>query len=316
MNCFDLDQPDVDISDRDFPDKDLVMIKTILVPFVGARNDEAALQIAFEAAKLLNAHIEVAHFRPDVQQLIIEAAAYDFGLTPSAAVTPELVDALKKNVATNARQARHIYDDFCTRHDILRASDPRGVSHASIFYAEREGHFADRLTPEAAVHDLIAFTPKLEHSLDLEDIGDALVKSGRPALLAADKPAATLGRHVVIAWKQTAQAAHAVAAAQPFLEKAETVTILAAREDAQTERHIASAHRLAEQLRWSNITAAVAVLPESHNTGADLVDKTRSLGGDLLVMGAYGHSRARELIFGGVTRHVLHGVSVPVLLAH
>jgi len=76
--------------------------------------------------------------------------------------------------------------------------------------------------------------------------------------------------------------------------------------------------RLIQSLRWNGIQAElrrIAPASQSHIPGA-LLDTASNVGADLVVMGAYSHSRALELIFGGTTRHVLLDAKVPVLLCH
>ncbi|MBK1715944.1 universal stress protein [Rubrivivax gelatinosus] len=140
--------------------------------------------------------------------------------------------------------------------------------------------------------------------------------SGKPALVlpAQDAPV-TPGRRVLIAWKPTREAARAVSAARPWLLAAEQIDIactLARRDDERT-----GTGALERWLRRSGVSAPI----RSHGlagtgVGEALLSMAADTDADLLVMGCYGHSRARELVLGGVTRTVLRAMTLPVLMAH
>lgn len=144
-----------------------------------------------------------------------------------------------------------------------------------------------------------------------------LLESGRPALVlprAGTFPA--IGRHVAVAWKESAEAAHALHAAMPLLQQATRVHVLAwsgygpARlggEPLDLERYL-RAHGV--QATWHEEG------PEPGDLGNQLLARVSELGADLLVMGCYGHSRAREWMVGGASRTVLREMKVPVLMAH
>ncbi|MCC9598277.1 MULTISPECIES: universal stress protein [unclassified Rubrivivax] len=140
--------------------------------------------------------------------------------------------------------------------------------------------------------------------------------SGKPALvLPFQGEFGAPVRRVLIAWKPTPEAARAVAAARPWLLAAEEVHVactLARRDDERT-----GVAALERWLRASGVTAPI----RSHGLagtgiGEALLSVAADTDADLLVMGCYGHSRARELVLGGVTRTVLRSMTLPVLMAH
>ena len=144
-----------------------------------------------------------------------------------------------------------------------------------------------------------------------------LMASGRPALILpyAGTPAG-LGGTVVIAWKETREAAHAVTAAMPLLQRAARVHVLAWDEEPAPaiEGH---ALDLDGYLRLHGVE------PQWHHGGPApehlgdiLLSRAADLSADLLVMGCYGHNRAREWVLGGTSRTVLRTMTLPVLMAH
>jgi nucleotide-binding universal stress UspA family protein len=131
------------------------------------------------------------------------------------------------------------------------------------------------------------------------------------------RAAATIGERVLVAWDGGREAARAVNDALPILERAKSVTVLSvnpASEDgsrrepgADISLHLARHGVKVEAQR--RITTEISA-------GDAILNEIASKGSDLLVMGAYGHSRLRELVLGGVTRQILGSMTVPVLMSH
>jgi nucleotide-binding universal stress UspA family protein len=117
---------------------------------------------------------------------------------------------------------------------------------------------------------------------------------------------------VSVAWNGTAESAAAVAAALPWLHKAAAVQILASDE---YQRRGPKAEGIQAYLRWHGIQAEITPFkPATREVGAGLLGAARDFNADLITMGAYSHSRLRQLILGGVTRHVLENAEIPVMM--
>jgi nucleotide-binding universal stress UspA family protein len=144
-----------------------------------------------------------------------------------------------------------------------------------------------------------------------------MVASGKPALILpyAGMLPAVIGETAVIAWKPTREAALAISAAMPLLQRARRVHVLVwGGEDACEDGHLLN---LDGYLKLHGVDAVW------HRHGAEpqalgelLLSRVCDLEADLLVMGCYGHSRAREWVLGGTSRTVLRSMTVPVLMAH
>ena len=141
-----------------------------------------------------------------------------------------------------------------------------------------------------------------------------LVQSGRPALvLPYAGPVGSIGRNVLVAWKETPESARAVTAALPWLRKAARVHVVAYGEDAE-----ASLQRLQDYLRTQGVQN-ITLHPGGDNdddVGNKLLSFAADLSSDMLVMGCYGHSRAREWVMGGATLSMLQWMTLPVLMSH
>lgn len=150
------------------------------------------------------------------------------------------------------------------------------------------------------------------------DFPEAVIAmSGKAALVLpyAQAPA-TVGQVAAIAWKPTRESARAVAAAVPLLQRARRVHVLSwadGHDDVQGDR-----------LDLDGYLKLRGIEPAWHREGGGepghlgelLLSRACDLGADLLVMGCYGHSRAREWVLGGTSRTVLRSMTVPVLMAH
>jgi nucleotide-binding universal stress UspA family protein len=143
----------------------------------------------------------------------------------------------------------------------------------------------------------------------------ALMDTGRPVLIAPPMAPASIGRIVTIAWKNTREAAGAVSAALPFIAQAERVIILTIDEDDEADDR--SPERLQGVLRWHNPNVLLHRLVREHGSPAEtLLQAATQAGSDLLVTGGYSHTRLRQAMFGGFTRHVLEHAELPVLMVH
>ena len=144
------------------------------------------------------------------------------------------------------------------------------------------------------------------------------LESGRPVLVV---PYAgrfgEIGRNVMIAWKAGRESARAVFDALPILQAAEKVQILEIKERGDKADALAPDTTIAASLARHGIKPSVRTsVAADIGVGDDILSRLSDLDADLLVMGAYGHSRMRELVFGGVTRHIARHMTVPTLFSH
>ncbi len=143
-----------------------------------------------------------------------------------------------------------------------------------------------------------------------------IVGSGKPALIV---PLACnvepVPKAVLVAWKPAPEAAHALAASLPFLQRASAVHVVNVAAQIDDARRCLA--ELAQYLRAHGITAVHAHPGAGlHEVDRHLLALAADINAELLVMGCYGHTRARELILGGASRNVLRSMGLPVLMAH
>lgn len=150
--------------------------------------------------------------------------------------------------------------------------------------------------------------------------GDVLFAAGRPVLVVPYAGHfAEIGRRVLVGWNASREAARAVNDALPLLTGAETVHVLAANPHRGPDGHgdVPGADIALHLARHGvKVTAEHRVAPDIPNAADLLLNEAADMSADLLVVGAYGHSRLREFILGGVTRTLMQQMTVPVLMSH
>lgn len=147
--------------------------------------------------------------------------------------------------------------------------------------------------------------------------GELAMQCGRPILVAPPKPGKFLGRAVVVAWKDTREARRAVADSLPFLKAAEQVVVVeCCARDGIAEARINTSD-VVQQLRRHGVEAFGKTIPAApERVATELQIAAQEVGADLIVAGAYGHTRLGEWAFGGVTYDLLNAPERFVLLSH
>jgi nucleotide-binding universal stress UspA family protein len=146
-----------------------------------------------------------------------------------------------------------------------------------------------------------------------------LFGSGRPLLvIPPDWKADDIGRRIIIAWNGGREAARAVAAATPLLERADKITILTVVANAADKLASDAPEALAAHLGRCGLAAEVRLIERRGRTEAEVFsEERRKHGADLIVMGGYGHARLQEMVFGGLTRALIGDATAPpLLMAH
>ena len=142
---------------------------------------------------------------------------------------------------------------------------------------------------------------------------------GRPLLVIPDlKKIFNLPKNVIIAWNESHEAARAVHDALPFLDLAERVQVVSVSlTNKQEKAYMIYCDDLRKHLSHHGINVEVVAVDESSKgTGATILQSAIEYDADLIIMGAYGHSRLKEIVLGGATRYLLKHTSIPLFLSH
>jgi nucleotide-binding universal stress UspA family protein len=188
-----------------------------------------------------------------------------------------------------------------------------GILKTAAFY-----DVGDQVADHARTRDLSVIPLSAPADTPASVAETVLFGSGRPVIILRPTPQTANARldTLVVAWDASRPAARAVADAMPILTLAKRVHVLTILHEKESAV-VGLGANLAHHLKLHGIPATVdEVDAEGAAIGSVLGDYVKSLPSDLLVMGAYGHSRVREFILGGATHSVLSAPPVPVLLSH
>lgn len=232
---------------------------------------------------------------------------------------PALMDALTQLEAEAERRsaafANHVRE-FCTRSSIALRDIPAPGGGVTASLLEEANDAERRLIGRARHHDLVVMGRATRpNGLPPDFIVTLLLSCGRPLLLASPQAPQRLTGTIIVCWRETPDAARALSVAMPFLTKAERVVFVGVQEKGNDIAEALS--DVAAQFRWCGVPAEVrAISPEGRAIADVLASAADACAADLMVMGAYGHSRMREVIFGGCTQAVIGHATRPVLLLH
>ena len=280
------------------------MIKDILLPLTSypTPTQKHAIENALALAASFGASVRAVAFEVDVQSPI--------GLYADPVGVSGILAADRKKSAYNAHDLLSSFETIATQ---------RGIAHDHELLRCRLLEIPGRLVDEARFCD-IAMVPLKGKDAAEQDIAEQLVfESGRPILVFPEGSKHELSASVqnaAVAWDFSRPATRAIADALPLLQPAKQVRVFTVVDDKPIDQSNSPAKLVAHLARHG-----VAVVSESVNSnGRAIGDVFEAYVAhhkiDLLVMGAYGHSRVREFILGGATRSVLNRPPTWVLLSH
>jgi nucleotide-binding universal stress UspA family protein len=287
------------------------MIKTILVPATGNQTDDAVFTSALTAARAFNAHLGFLHVRVDAAAMVAAMATDGSGeVTVSG-----LVERIEEEATGREDAARQLFQRYCERERLAIEDTPAGQQSPTAQWLRQTGDEAYWVREYGRAADLLVIgRPADDQGVSIDTVEAALVGTGRPVLIVPAAPLAALPETILIAWKAAPEAARAVTAAMPLLAKAKQILVVTvAEEEGLSDEEGA---RLATSLAWHGLNASTRHLRPDRLGAADTLLAAAAEEGALVVMGAYGHSRLREWVFGGFTEHVLRRAAVPVLMMH
>ena len=273
-------------------------LKDILVYVDGSREAPATLAASCALARDHDAHLTgLAVDRPP------EIPGYAAIEIPASAL--EIIEAQRKETAAKARET------------FEKAVAAAGITDRSR-WSLAKGMPLESLSLRSRYVDLVVVSqsnPESPHGASEDMVDDLILVSGRPVLVIPYIGApARIGRKVVVAWNASREAARAVADAMPILEAAESVEVFVVEPNGIGD---APGADIAEHLARHGVNAVASrTAGMDIDVGDVLLNQISDSGADLIVMGGYGHSRMRELVLGGATRHILQHMTVPVLLSH
>lgn len=269
-------------------------IRDIVVQLTGSPEDEFRLNVAIKIAEEFDAHLVGAHLQqlPEILEIANPA---------QSATVRELLDE-------SEREADRSFRTLSTRFSELRVANELKRLHG---LGDMLGQDLAQLARTA---DLFVGTRPYGDPAGRRQIEErVLFGSGRACLFLPPGGSAHQSfARIAVAWDGSREATRSVAEAMPFLTRAKAVQIVSIGE---TEQH-GSFHAIKAHLAHYGLAADATAVPYGNGTGEQIEQFAHQMGADLIVMGAYGHARLIEWMFGGATRYLLRHATLPVLMAH
>lgn len=279
--------------------------KTILTIVTNAAEAKLAITSAARLARELDAHLQILALGVDRTQI-----GYSYLGTGAVLLEAglERAESDAKAVEAAIRAALHEQSDDL-RYDIETIVCLMGMITEVVGSRAR---FADLVIQPRPYGAGTSVEPEAV-------VEAALFEAKAPVLVlpANGLPANTLPKRIVLAWNQSAEAMAATRRALPLLKGADAVSITVVGPLSAGEDRSDPGGRLCQMLVRHGVHAEVAVLARTATRVSEvLLRHATDINADMLVMGAYGHSRFREAILGGATRNMLENATIPVLMAH
>lgn len=225
-------------------------------------------------------------------------------------VAPNLIDELESEHQQRCENAERQFREIA------------GHSDVKSEWRLAKGELADTLSRHARYTDLVIIGQEGadDQKMVIGGLPDSVVLTcGRPALVVPFIGAGkSLGKHVIVAWNGSREAARAVNDALPILMQADKVEVICinAGEGEEDDADLPGADLCLHLARHGVNAEAQSSVARDIDAGDLLLARAVDHGADLIVMGAYGHARWREVVLGGVTRQLLEQMTVPVFMSH
>jgi len=276
--------------------------KNILIHLDHSSGCRNRLEAAFDLARNFDAQITGLFVVPDY-------------VVPSYVEAQISVDVITEVTEKALARARDHLGDY------QKLAEEAGVSMEGHVL---EGQLIPILREHSKYSDLLVLGQDQPEDLDNASYGlaDSLLFEGACACMVVPHSGKLrpLGKNVLLTWNASRESARALREAMPLLARAETVVMLSSEPDdgdssmARGHPHAQELARLLESHGIQAISSGISD-PDMSTTDA-IIGQAAEMNADLIVMGAYGHARLREIILGGVTRDLLKQAPVPLLLAH
>ena len=284
-------------------------LRCLLVPTAPGIEPTPRLDPPLRLGRRLQAHIGVCFMAPGPEHVLA-------GMASIVPIDGRTIAAIEQGVREAAADGKTALQAWCARAGVPLIERAERLDATFATWTELSGEVEPLLTLRGRVHDLVIVDrPDPERPFTGRALDTALFSVGRPTLMIGESVPHDLLDHVVIAWNGSLEATRLIGQSIALLHEATRVTVVHARTERFDEARAAD---LCGYLRWHGIVAEAVSLPaqDGMQVGASILAEAERRGASLLALGAYTHSRVREFLLGGVTRHVIEQARLPVLMAH
>ena len=231
----------------------------------------------------------------------------------SNALSRKMIDVPKMTQEAEAL-CRERGDAFLAK--VVEEAKRVGVDITTGAVASNAPSLNDTAAVQARYYDFVLCALEANNSTSRRTAQAIVFGSGRPTILLPEVEPARKLHNVAIAWDGSRVAARAVADAHHVLRRASKITVLTVTGEKSPQERDA-AERLAQGLNAHGLSAeAMAFATEDCPVEVSLQERALEIGADLMVMGAFGHTRLRDFVLGGATKGILTDLRLPILLSH
>lgn len=273
---------------------------SIMTIWTGAEESKRALAMAAELAFKWSAHLEVVCLGVD--------------RTPTGFYSIELAHEM---IHDFYGQAVKEADDHVV--EVRKLMEAEGADWAIRPAAVRFAELQHVIGEATWFQDLVVLSAPFgstDEELSEAILNAALFGSTSPVLVAPDHPVDPIGKRILLAWNGSPEASRAMRSAMPLLRAADMVEASTIGPSAKGKHGTDPGFALGAMLSRHGVEATIAQLPKTGvNVAATLQSRADDVQADMIVMGAYGHSRFRERIIGGATRDMLMSAALPIFFA-
>ena len=283
---------------------EMIMIKDVLVHIPTERSPQPVIDASVSLAVAFAAHLDAIAigYIPTSTAYVVDGGA--------AVAVAAVFDMERERAAQRSAAALAVFET---------AARNAGIAHHGRSIEDLPAEAASSIGAAARLYDLtVVQQPEAApENFDRMTAIEILFQAGGPVLFVPHIFRGTLrAKRIGICWDGSRAAARALRDARPFLSQAETLVTISINE-AQVAPTEATAQQLTQHLGRAGLeTTLLELTAERSDIEPSILSLAADESLDMLVMGAYGHSRLREGLLGGVTREMLKTMTIPTLMSH
>ncbi len=281
--------------------------KSLLMPLSTSGHVPERIKGALSICSFFQGHLEVLHAQISPRQFL---PADVIGMPHK--LIQELEVVAGKYSKSESGELQEMFASLCKQQQV-KVSESSIDQQTTAHWQEVNGLRSELVAERGKVADLIVI-PQSKSGQPTSTFEAAIMRSGKPVIVVPRTMIEFKANNVLIAWNGSTEAARAVTAALPILKRADKVVITTSKKSADRKP---DSKELEQYLNRYGIKCSLNSFDSHHRvTGEVLLETASKLKTDLIVMGAFTHRRVHEQIFGGVTRHMMAHLTVPVLMMH
>lgn len=273
-------------------------IKNIQVFFAGDKREFSAFdQAGIISSQFASSQPKVIYITPEVEF----AARYMLASSPTSSVYEQYYKAIQRDYKHKQKKAESVFETH--------------QEHKKFKFQLDSGKCSDSVAFNGKFADINIFSRDIEkYDLDFQGVLEAAIfETGKPIIIVPPEYKAKRFDNIVIGWDGSSRASRAISSALPFLKRAKKVSIVTINEKG---KDISSSKNLISYLESHLIKPTYTNMKNAKSISDSLIDFSNKENANLLILGAFAHSRFRENILGGVTKSIVKNTSTPLFMEH